>query len=184
MKTFTILLATVLVTLSPENKKGESNPDYFTCGYCSKEKTVDNPYGELQQYKNCAYIDSNGELKFVNEHFKNVNFGNDSIASIYISGFGFAYIHKNGKIAVMHTYDNGPDYFVEGLARTIQNGKIGFVNRSLKIVIEPEYDAAYPFLDGVAKVGINCKSIKDGEHSYWQCNKWFYIDTYGEIVKK
>lgn len=159
--------------------KTESESGFYTCYYYSLVKTEDNPYGEFQPYRNCIFIDNNCELKFTKEHFKNVDFTEDSIANIHIIGFGSAYVNKQGKVVLMHTFDNGADYFHEGLARSIKDGKLGYVNRALETVIPPQYDAAYPFKDGKAKVGINCNKVQADEHFFWDCKEWFYIDKNG-----
>ncbi|NJO90703.1 MAG: WG repeat-containing protein [Chloroflexia bacterium] len=65
-------------------------------------------------------------------------------------------------------YDNGPDYFSEGLLRIVKNGKIGYANEQGKIVIEPQYDCAWPFANGKASVSNSCKVEKDGEHEIGQ----------------
>lgn len=77
-------------------------------------------------------------------------------------------------------YDNGPDYAAEGLIRVVKNGKIGYVNaKTYVLVIEPQFDCAYPFENGKAKVSKNCKTIKDGEYSVWESNDWKFVDKKG-----
>lgn len=44
-------------------------------------------------------------------------------------------------------HDNGPDYYVNGLARFIKDGKIGFHDAQGKVIIAPVYDFATPFPD-------------------------------------
>jgi hypothetical protein len=51
---------------------------------------------------------------------------------------------------VISNFDNGTDYVVEGLARTVRAGKIGFVNTWLEQVVAPVRDFAFPFEEGVA----------------------------------
>lgn len=48
--------------------------------------------------------------------------------------------------------------FSEGLAVVEKNGKMGYIDKTGKIVIEPKYDAAYPFIDGRAAVQIEFKA--------------------------
>jgi hypothetical protein len=71
--------------------------------------------------------------------------------------------------------DNGPDYVSDGLFRIIKNNKIGFANVDGKIIIDPQFDCAFPFENGKAKVSKNCKTISDGENSKWESDNWFYI---------
>jgi WG containing repeat len=81
-------------------------------------------------------------------------------------------------------YDNGPDYPAEGLIRVVKNGKIGYADATtFALVIPPQYDCAFPFENGKAKVSNNCKTIKDGEHSVWESDAWQYVDKKGVLSK-
>lgn len=82
-------------------------------------------------------------------------------------------------------FDNGPDYPSEGFFRIEMNNKIGFADAQTgKIVIAPQYDGAYSFQKGFAKVSIGCQTITDGEHRAWTGGTWFYIDKSGKKVDK
>ncbi len=86
---------------------------------------------------------------------------------------GWVYIDRDKRQLLRpYIFDNGPDYFEEGLARFVQNGKIGFHDAALNIVIPAQYDFAYPFQGGIAKTGTNCSSRRQGEHSSMYCEKW------------
>ncbi len=98
----------------------------------------------------------------------------------------------NGKWVIMDSkkttlydvfiYDNGPDYASEGLIRVVKNGKIGYANaQTYAIVIPPQYDCAFPFENGKAKVSNKCKTVKDGEHSVWTSDVWQYVDKKGKF---
>lgn len=80
-------------------------------------------------------------------------------------------------------YDNGPDYEAEGLIRVVKNGKIGYADgKTFAIVIEPQFDCAYPFENGKAKVSKQCKTVKDGEYSVWESDAWQYVDKTGNLA--
>ncbi len=80
-------------------------------------------------------------------------------------------------------YDNGPDYEAEGLIRVVKNGKIGYADaKTFTIVIEPQFDCAFPFENGKAKVSNQCRTIQDGEHSIWESNNWQYVDKAGKLT--
>lgn len=82
-------------------------------------------------------------------------------------------------------FDNGPDYVEEGLFRIIENNKIGFADAQTgKVVITPQFDCAFPFVNGTAQVSNDCSSRMNGEHRIWESEKWFYIDKTGKIVNK
>jgi hypothetical protein len=79
-------------------------------------------------------------------------------------------------------YDNGPDYPSEGLIRVVKNGKIGYADAdTYAIVIEPQFDCAFPFENGKAKVSNQCQTVKDGEYSVWESEAWQYVDKEGEF---
>ena len=79
-------------------------------------------------------------------------------------------------------YDNGPDYEADGLFRVVKNGKIGYADaKTYAIVIEPQFDCAYPFENGKAKVSNQCKTEKDGEYSIWKSDFWQYVDKQGKF---
>ena len=90
---------------------------------------------------------------------------------------GWVYVNKKGeKILRPFIFDNGPDYFSEGLARFVgSNGKIGFHDEALNIVIPAQFDFARPFEGGVAETGKNCRNIPDGEHMHVECPNWSRI---------
>lgn len=100
--------------------------------------------------------------------------------------YGFVAIDRQENVLYkVFLYDSGPDYPSNGLFRIIKNNKIGFANSSSgQIIIEPQFDCAFPFENGIAKVSTNCKTQVDEEHSIWVSNNWYYIDKKGEIVNK
>ena len=98
----------------------------------------------------------------------------------------------NGKWVIMDSkkttlydvfpYDNGPDNPSEGLIRVVKNGKIGYADaKTYAIVITPQYDCAFPFENGKAKVSNKCKTIKEGEHMIWTSDTWQYVDKKGKF---
>lgn len=75
--------------------------------------------------------------------------------------------------------DNGPDNIIEGFFRIIKKGKIGYANKEGKIIIKPQFDCAFPFKNGKAKVSNKCKTVPDGEHQLWESENWYFIDKKG-----
>lgn len=96
---------------------------------------------------------------------------------------GIWYRTPNGdKIVQAYLLDNGPDYFEKGLARFIEEGKIGFMDEELNKVIPAQFDGAFPFKMGKAKVCIGCTRIYDGEYSTLQGGSWMEINTKGATI--
>ena len=56
--------------------------------------------------------------------------------------------------------------FREGLCKLVLNGKVGFIDKSTKLVIPMKYEEAYNFSDGLASVKLNVK--------------WGFIDAKGK----
>jgi len=93
-------------------------------------------------------------------------------------------IDKNdNELFEVYWFDNGPDYISDGLFRIVKNHKIGYADEAGRIVIEPQYDCAFPFEDGFAKVSNNCTAVKEDEHTAWVSENWITIDKKG-IMKK
>ncbi len=79
-------------------------------------------------------------------------------------------------------FDNGPDYPSEGLFRMIKDGKIGYADaNTYAIVIPPQFDCAFPFENGKAKVSTRCTTSTDGEHKVWTSDTWQYVDKKGKF---
>ncbi len=96
----------------------------------------------------------------------------------YLEFFG----PDNKKIANIYFYDNGPDYYSEGLRRIVDNGKIGFINQKNQIIIAPQYDFAQPFKNGYSIIAKDVQYVKDGEHTYVKSSQWGLIDKKGELI--
>ncbi len=77
-------------------------------------------------------------------------------------------------------FDNGPDFPSEGLFRMVKNGKIGYADAAtFDIVIQPQFDCAFPFENGKARVSNDCQTTTDGEHATWTSDKWQFVDEKG-----
>ena len=92
------------------------------------------------------------------------------------------FLARTGRAVAVLTYDNGPDYFQEGLARIKVHGQIGFVDKALNVVIEPAWDFAFPFQGGLAVVCTGCVEMQHGEHTLLEGGGWGYIDADGRIL--
>lgn len=107
-------------------------------------------------------------------------------AIVVKSNAGFVAIdRKENVLYEIFPFDNGPDYPSEGLFRIVENNKIGYADStSGKVVIKPQFDCAWPFENGVAKVSNDCKTQTEKEHSFWLSDHWFYVDKKGKKVEK
>ncbi len=81
-------------------------------------------------------------------------------------------------------YDNGDDYFREGLHRIVgKDGKIGFADEKGNVVISPRFAFVFPFENGLAKATHEGHQVAEGEHWQWISPEWFYIDHKGDIIR-
>jgi|GEM_PF-5625912 len=95
----------------------------------------------------------------------------------------FEYYSPRGrKIANIYFFDNGPDYYSEGLRRTVRNNKIGFINRKNIVVIRAEFDFAFPFRNGYALVIKDPVYEKMGEHTAVHGGKYGLVNRQGRLV--
>lgn len=100
------------------------------------------------------------------------------------NAWGYVY-DRNGKFLYQpFLFDNGVDYFSEGLRRLVKNGKVGFADRNGKIVIEAEHDFAFPFNYGYAAFCDGCDWEKtNDEHRSIVGGKWGVMNVKGETVQ-
>jgi len=128
---------------------------------------------------------SDGRITVSGPSLADMPFGPDGLSSIIVENRGLYHFSSQGKTAPALNFDNGADYVVEGLTRTLQNGKVGFVNTQLDQVVAPVWDFAFPFEHGVAVVCMGCVSnpVSPGdEHRTMTGGKWGYIDKRGKVV--
>lgn len=95
----------------------------------------------------------------------------------------FYVLDAENYLPVIH-YDNGPDWFVEGLVRSRQQGKIGYWDDNFRNRIAPQYDYASQFKDGRALVCKGCKAQRNGDRVELVGGEWFYIDKHGNRVSE
>jgi len=101
-------------------------------------------------------------------------------SAIVVDDKGWAIIDRRGAILVRpFIYDNGPDAFSDGLARFVEEGKMGYFAPSGKVVIAAQYDFAWPFENGVAEVCQDCARVADGEHFRIEGGTRWSIDKNG-----
>jgi hypothetical protein len=132
----------------------------------------------------CTRVDAAGQRWVKAGHLRALPFDKDAIAAVWIEGVkGFYYVGRDGRMVPVVAYDNGPDAFVEGRARTQVDGRIGYVDRKLRVVIPPRYDWGFPFEHGRAVVCSGCAQKREGEHWLVEGGRWGIVDRNGrEIV--
>lgn len=135
---------------------------------------------DTKEIPDCVSTDGLGAMVVGASARKQLAF-EDGLATISVDG-AFFYVDRRGKTARALTFDNGPDPFVEGLARTIENGKVGFLDRKLRSRILPQWDFAFPFRGGLAVVCNGCRANPADEHGKMTGGVWGYIDRRGQTA--
>lgn len=145
-----------------------------TCGYVNRQGDTVIPLGTYEGIMGGDFV-----------HFVPV-FLKSTGENDLLSTQGPYAVDRAGKILFkMFWFDNGPDYFSDGLVRIVENGLIGYADETGKIVIKPQYGCAYPFENGTAQVGHDCDKIwMDDEHWSWATEIWLTIDKQGQIVQE
>ena len=144
------------------------------------------PFSEgWNDFSPCTRVDSSGQRRVKAKYLRALSFNKHGVAAVWVKTVkGFYYVGRDGHMVPVITYDNGPDDFVEERARTQVNGKIGYIDRKLRLVIPRRYDWGFPFEGGKAVVCIGCKLKASGrEHWLVEGGKWGAVDRNGhEIV--
>ena len=100
------------------------------------------------------------------------------------NSWGVVFDRKGNLLYQPYSYDNGADYFSEGLRRLVKNGKVGFADRNGKIIIEAEHDFVSPFNYGYAAFCDGCDWEKtNDEHRSIVGGKWGVMNIKGQTVQ-
>ena len=143
------------------------------------------PFSEgWNDFSACTRVDSSGQRRVKAAHLRALPFDRHGVAAVWMEDLkGFYFVGRDGRMVPVVAYDNGPDAFVEGRARTRVDGKIGYIGRKLRVVIPPRYDWGFPFEHGRAVVCTGCAPKRDGEHAFLEGGMWGFVDRNGrEIV--
>lgn len=138
--------------------------------------------------KQCAVAGDDGRPRLTLTYMSRLEFDSDGLAAIAMIGLPdtqknqWFYVRRGGIPVPVESFDNGPDQFNDGLARSRVGGKTGYIDRRLNLVIPAKYDGAYPFEQGVAVVCPACVIVSDGAHSWYDGGEWGRIDRTGRVV--
>ncbi|MCR5890973.1 WG repeat-containing protein [Hymenobacter sp. J193] len=158
---------------------------------CRPETRAEHPAGPLRLVQRlsddaCAYVSAAGDTvipfgryaRAATERF-------DKVALVLQPGGNWVGIDRQERVLFRpFIFDNGPDYPAEGVLRIVDAaGLIGYADTATgRVVLAPQYEAAFPFEHGRARVGRRCQLVREGEHSYWACAAWQSIDHAGRPV--
>ena len=166
-KTFLSLLITLSILISYAIISGQNNS--------LNPVEVDEKWG---------YADPTGKMIIQPIYLVALPFSTGGIAAV-VDDSGWVYINSSGlKLLRPFIVDNGPDYFVNGLARFVKNDKIGFCDQKGRVIIPAQFSFVQPFSEDVAGFCTECRQIKEGEYHRFSNGKWGFIDRKGNTSKK
>ncbi|NIF04658.1 WG repeat-containing protein [Chryseobacterium sp. Tr-659] len=100
------------------------------------------------------------------------------------NSWGVVFDRKGNLLYQPYSYDNGADYFSEGVRRLVKNGKVGFADRNGKVVIEAKHDFVSPFNYGYAEFCDGCDWEKTNEeHRSIVGGQWGIMNVKGQTVQ-
>ena len=130
-----------------------------------------------------------GQVFISRSTLRKLNF-DGALATIMTKDYGWLYVRRDGATRRTIFFDNGPDYFVEGLARYTTGlisgfdpkGKVGFINQHGDIVIPAQFEWASPFEHGYSVVCNGCHQVPDGEYHFLAGGQWGCMDKNGNVI--
>src|SRR5689334_11782766 len=151
--------------------------DLLDCVYVEQ-----GPNGMQDLHPKCAQL-VNGQLHVEKADLARMWFDANGLAWLLVSGQHY-YVKRDGSTLPVIAYDNGPDYFAEGLVRSRVNDKIAYYDQAFRQVIPPRYDWGTPFLNGLAWVCHGCAPGPRDDDGHFQVvgGLWGGIDRTGKEV--
>jgi hypothetical protein len=121
-----------------------------------------------------------GQLEISPASLAALEFDSDGLAAVLVSGQHY-YLRRDGRFLPVITYDNGPDYFEEGLTRAVIDGKLGYYDRQLQPAFAARFDWGWPFQNGIAEVCEGCRPGEADNHGHRSMigGRHFHIDRHG-----
>jgi hypothetical protein len=143
---------------------------------------IPNDSAGVNRATDCA-VQKEGRIQISQAALSKMSFSADGLARAFIKHRWY-YIKKDGTTLPVITYDNGADYFSEGLVRSRVASKIAYFDTQFKQVIPAKYDWGWPFEDGKALVCTGCvESAPDSDgHMTMKGGRWGYIDRNGRQI--
>lgn len=129
-----------------------------------------------------GYRDETGKVRIAPEFLMATSFLPGGIAWVAASDALYWIDAKGRRVAQAYPYDNGADEFVEGRARIIEGGKVGFIDESGQVVVRARFDFLGPLDGGRAPFCNGCVEVQDGEHSFYDGGVWGLIDRDGNVL--
>jgi hypothetical protein len=135
---------------------------------------------DVQTFAQCARVDARGGAHVAPRHLRRLTYDRHGLAAIFVDHWYL--VRRNGRNAPVMSLDNWAEGFADGRARSERGGKVGYIDRRLRLSIPRRYDGAYPFAHGTAAVCIGCRMVRTGEYSSYVGGLWGCIDIHGALL--
>jgi hypothetical protein len=144
---------------------------------------------EILLLPECALEARDGHLYVLKEYLPLFfSSGTDRLASAGLPEGGWAYFNRHGMIVIQHvaSFDNGPSPFHHGLVRVNSKGKWGLADSNGEFVVPLTYDGMFEYEESNKgwRVCTGCRTVSDGEHSWFEGGDWCWLDRKGKVAGK
>jgi hypothetical protein len=146
---------------------------------CTYSSRLDN---DTLTHERCAWEDRRGRMHVSTSHLRRLDYDRFGLSAIFIGQW--YYVRRDGRVAPTMGFDNWADDFHDGLARSLVNGKIGYIDRSLTLRIPAKYNGAGEFTRGFAPVCLGCTLQSGHEDTWYEGGVWGCIDLTGRLRSK
>lgn len=178
-ESFVLMLQEVIKTITFEKKKMKLLLLILAVFplFCIGQNLVPFEEGDKMGYK-----DEKNKVIIKPEFDYAMEFSENGIAAVVINSEWWYINVKGEKLIQPMVVENGPDYFSEGWARFVKDGKIGFFDEDCKIKLITKYEYVNPFSSGLAAVNIGGEFEQVDEYQLRKGGAWGYINTSGELI--
>ncbi|SDA65774.1 hypothetical protein SAMN03159475_2663 [Pseudomonas sp. NFPP33] len=148
-----------------------------SCVYPSKRDD-----GGVAYFEDCGVVEGDG-LELNGEHAENLAFDINGMACVILAASDAFYLLQDGRSQRVLFFDNGCDYFREGLARGLVKDRMVFIDERLETVLTPGFDLLLPYDYGHAVV-CNGPFVEEQhcEHTLLRGGQCGLMDKQGRIV--
>lgn len=186
------------------NRKGETVIQFFfnkaqefhegfaaVCVHNPRIQKGDNIFSgtdEEKKRRRWGFINTRGELIAPFE-YSDCYYFRDGMAAVsdqklqegWMKSQRYGFIDTTGKLVIPIEYDIRGVGFSEGLVGVDIDGKTGFIDKAGEMVIEPKFNGASPFSEGLSSAGIE-RDTWDENDNYIHDPRVGFIDKTGEFV--
>ena len=114
-----------------------------------------------------------------------VSVGGHRLAWTALPDAGWAYFDRSGLVVVENvaTMDNAADEFHNGLVRINVGNKWGLASLHGKVIAPLTFDGVLDVSGDHGWLACKgCRTVNDGEHSWFEGGEWFRLDRKGRVV--